>query len=172
MALITYSFMLYFDFSGYSDIVIGAAGLIGIKLPENFANPYAQPSIARFWQTWHMSLSFWLRDYLFFPISRTLLGRFGRDRITPIMLIAHLTTMTVAGLWHGFGTGFLAWGVWHGLGLFTHAQFDKWLRGRGWTLSPAIGGAMTFTFVMIGWVFFALPDVGSGLRFLMRLVAG
>src|SRR5947209_5723255 len=68
LAVIAYTFMLYFDFSGYSDIAIGAAGLMGIRLPENFANPYVQPNIARFWQTWHMTLSTWLRDYLFFPL--------------------------------------------------------------------------------------------------------
>jgi alginate O-acetyltransferase complex protein AlgI len=172
VSLIAFAFMLYFDFAGYSDIAIGVAGLFGITLPENFANPYAQTSIARFWQTWHMSLSFWLRDYVFFPLSRTLLSRFGRRWTTPIMAIAHLTTMITAGLWHGFTSGFLTWGIWHGLGLFANAQWSMVLKQREWKPAPILGTAVTFAFVLIGWVFFALPTFNDGIYFLMRLVTG
>ncbi|MEP7289263.1 MAG: MBOAT family O-acyltransferase [Chloroflexota bacterium] len=169
LSLLAYTFMIYFDFAGYSDIAIGAAGLVGITLPENFANPYAQPSITRFWQAWHISLSTWLRDYLFFPISRTLLTKLGRNYNTLIMAVAHLTTMALAGLWHGFTTGFLAWGLWHGVGLFIHAQFSGIAKRRNIVVSPVIGVSATFLFVMIGWVFFAMPSFTSALHFLSRL---
>jgi alginate O-acetyltransferase complex protein AlgI len=170
LSLLAYTFMLYFDFSGYSDIAIGAAGLLGIRLPENFANPYAQSSITEFWQSWHITLSLWLRYYIFFPISRRLL-RYTRSRHrTLVMATSHLTTMAVAGLWHGFGAGFLIWGLWHGTGLFIHAQWSA-RRGRNaWFFAKPVGIAMTFLFVMIGWVFFALPDLHLSVHFLARLL--
>ena len=169
LSLIAYAFMLYFDFAGYSDIAIGVAGLMGITLPENFANPYAQSTLTRFWQTWHMSLSFWLRDYIFLPLSGTLLRRIGRRWATVVMAISHLVTMTIAGLWHGFSTGFLAWGLWHGTGLFVNAQWSKFARQHEIKLPSIIGIALTFTFVTLGWIFFALPDFGSGLHVLARI---
>ncbi len=139
LSLVAYTLMIYFDFAGYSDIAIGAAGLVGIVLPENFANPYAQGSVTRFWQTWHMSLSFWLRDYIFFPLSRFLLARLGRRWATPIMATAHLVTMGIAGLWHGFTTGFLAWGLWHGAGLFANAQWSSFAKRRGLHMPTVVG---------------------------------
>jgi D-alanyl-lipoteichoic acid acyltransferase DltB (MBOAT superfamily) len=172
VSLIAFAFMLYFDFAGYSDIAIGAAGLIGITLPENFANPYAQPSVARFWQTWHMSLSSWLRDYIFFPLSRILLKRCGRTWVTATMAFSHLVTMSIAGLWHGFSTGYLAWGIWHGIGLFANAQGNKFLRRNNREIPYILSVIVTFLFVLIGWIFFALPTLDSGLHFLMRLLVG
>lgn len=169
IAVLAYGFMLYFDFAGYSDIAIGVAGLFGVTLPENFANPYVQPNITRFWQAWHITLSSWLRDYIFFPLSRTLLGRFGRRFSAPIMAVAHLVTMIIAGLWHGFGTGFIAWGAWHGIGLFAHAQWSNIARQRNIQIPTVIGIGLTFVFVMIGWVFFALPDFSSALSVLRRI---
>src|SRR5258708_40334536 len=102
LSLFAFAFRLYFDFAGYSDMAIGVAGLIGIRLPENFANPYAQSNITRFWQSWHMSLSSWLRDYIFVPVSRFLLKRFGANRTALIMAISHITSMGISGLWHSF----------------------------------------------------------------------
>jgi alginate O-acetyltransferase complex protein AlgI len=170
LSLLAYTFMLYFDFSGYSDIAIGAAGLLGIRLPENFANPYSQPNITQFWQSWHITLSSWLRYYLFFPISRHLLRFTHRRYMTLVMATAHLTTMAIAGLWHGFGYGFLVWGLWHGTGLFIHAQWSTYSRKHTWPFSRTLGVVTTFIFVMIGWVFFALPDLHLSVRFLVRLV--
>ncbi len=154
--LLSYAFYLYFDFAGYSDIAIGAARLLGLRLPENFANPYMQPNIARFWQAWHITLSTWLRDYIFFPLSRTLLRRFGSRFSAPILLASHLTTMVVCGLWHGLSLGFLLWGVWHGLGLFVHSQIPA-LRQRFNlpTLPAPLSVLLTFVFVTLGWAFFA-----------------
>jgi alginate O-acetyltransferase complex protein AlgI len=154
--LLSYAFYLYFDFAGYSDIAIGVARLLGLRLPENFANPYMQPNIARFWQAWHITLSTWLRDYIFFPLSRTLLRRFGSRFSAPILLASHLTTMVVCGLWHGLSLGFLLWGVWHGLGLFVHSQIPA-LRQRFNlpTLPAPLSVLLTFVFVTLGWAFFA-----------------
>lgn len=159
--LVVYSFYLYFDFAGYSDIAIGSARLMGMRLPENFANPYLQPTITRFWQAWHITLSNWLRDYLFFPISRGLLKRFGSRAATPILFISHLTTMLLCGLWHGIGGGFAVWGLWHGFGLFVHSQFIVLRRRLDLPVIPTIFGVLlTYSFVMLGWVFFShnLPD--------------
>jgi alginate O-acetyltransferase complex protein AlgI len=171
LTLIAFGFMLYFDFAGYSDIAIGTAALIGLKLPENFANPYAQPNITNFWQSWHISLSNWLRDYIFIPLSRTLLKRFGQRFSVIIMAVAHLTTMILAGLWHALTLPFILWGAWHGVGLFIHAQWSRLVQQRGWTdFSPRIGLILTFLFVNIGWVFFALPDVKTVVVCFTRLI--
>ncbi len=159
--LVIYSFYIYFDFAGYSDIAIGIARLMGMRLPENFANPYVQPTITRFWQAWHITLSTWLRDYLFFPISRGLLKRFGSRFSAPILFISHMTTMLLCGLWHGIGGGFAVWGLWHGFGLFIHSQFVVVRRRFNLPAVPTVFGvALTYGFVMLGWVFFShnLPD--------------
>ncbi len=172
LSLFAFAFRLYFDFAGYSDMAIGVAGLIGIRLPENFANPYAQTNITRFWQSWHMSLSSWLRDYIFVPVSRFLLKRFGAKRTALIMAISHITTMVIAGLWHAFTLPFIVWGLWHGVGLFIHAQWSRMAHQRGWqTIVPSgVGVILTFMFVTIGWVFFALPDLQTSFRCLARLI--
>ncbi len=168
--LLAYSFYLYFDFAAYSDIAIGAARLMRLQLPENFANPYWQPSIARFWQAWHITLSTWLRDYIFFPLSRALLKRFGSRFSTPIMLISHGTTMVVCGLWHGLTFGFAAWGLWHGLGLFVYSQVPVLRRRFALPVLPsALSIALTFFFVTLGWVFFN-RDLGSALTIFGRLL--
>ncbi|MCC7451187.1 MAG: hypothetical protein IT324_27495 [Anaerolineae bacterium] len=167
--LVVYSFYLYFDFAAYSDMAIGVARLMGMRLPENFANPYMQPTIARFWQAWHITLSTWLRDYIFFPLSRNLMKRYGSRFAMPILLISHLTTMIACGLWHGLGSGFAAWGAWHGLGLFGYSQVPA-LRQRFNlpVLHPALGAVVTYGFVALGWVFFA-ADLPTALRILGRL---
>jgi alginate O-acetyltransferase complex protein AlgI len=168
--LVAYSLYLYFDFAAYSDIAIGVARLMGLRLAENFANPYLQPTIARFWQTWHITLSTWLRDYIFFPLSRTLLKRFGSRLSTPIMLVSHVATMVACGLWHGLTLGFAAWGLWHGLGLFVYSQVPALRRRLGLPILPsALGVALTVTFVTLGWILFN-RDLGSSLTIIGRLV--
>ncbi len=170
--LLAYTFYIYFDFAGYSDIAIGVARLMGIRLPENFANPYMQPNIARFWQAWHITLSNWLRDYLFFPISRRLLKRYGTARSVPILLISHLTTMFLCGLWHGLGSGFAAWGVWHGVGLFAYSQVTPLRRRFNLPAPPKAASILiTFGFVALGWVFFS-NDVGTALHIFGQLFGG
>jgi alginate O-acetyltransferase complex protein AlgI len=167
--LIAFAFYLYFDFAAYSDIAIGLALLMGIRLPENFANPYGQPTIARFWQAWHITLSNWLRDYIFFPLSRNLLKRYGQRYATPILFVSHLTTMIACGLWHGLGTGFVAWGIWHGLGLFAYSQVPALRRKYSLPIIPTtVSTVLTFSFVTLGWVFFS-TDVATALRIFGRL---
>lgn len=176
--LAAYSLYLLADFAGYSDIAIGAGRLAGIKLPENFDSPYLSPNVAAFWRRWHISLSDWLRDYVFFPMARALLRQTGNRFGSIIQLASHLSTMIVCGLWHGLTWGYVAWGAWHGLGLFVYGQFFSNRRppkrdgvtaaDRIW---QAAGTASTILFVMLGWVFFASPDLPTAFRILGRLFA-
>lgn len=176
--LIGYGLRLYFDFGGYTDIAIGLGVLFGIRLPENFNRPYTRTSITGFWQSWHMTLSNWARFYIFTPLSRALLRRRKPDQPsllspTAIVLVSHLSTMIVIGLWHGITWTFFIWGVWHATGLFIHKQWTdrtrKWYRElqakpwprRAWALT---GWSMTFIFVMLSWVWFLMPTPDSALK--------
>jgi alginate O-acetyltransferase complex protein AlgI len=178
LLLYAYAFRLYFDFSGYSDIAIGIARLYGIELPENFDRPYLKQNLAAFWQSWHMTLSQWARTYVFSPLSRTLLRRKRKPSPFAIVLIAQLATMIAIGLWHGVAATFLIWAIWHALGLFAHKWWSdhtrRWYLGlaerprvlRLWTLA---GIVLTFHFVVLGWVWFALPDANNAASVLLRL---
>ncbi len=173
-----FSLQIYFDFSGYTDIAIGLGRLLGIKLPENFNAPYLKPNLTQFWNNWHMTLTQWFRTYFFNPVTRAL--RSGKKSI-PIPLIifsTQLATMVLIGLWHGVTFNFIAWGMWHGLGLFIHNRWSGVTRARFTALSPRwnsalnIGGVLlTFNFVALGWVFFALPDLSSSTNF-FRILFG
>lgn len=174
----TYALQIYFDFSGYSDIAIGIGQLFGIKLPENFNLPYLKRNITLFWQSWHMTLSNWVRFYVFSPLSRYLLKRKPRPSPTVLALIGQMTTMIAIGLWHGVTWGFVVWGIWHGIGLFTHKVYSDRTRMTYLKLrerphaARAIeiaGIIMTFHFVVLGWVWFALPDIKTGWDVLLRL---
>ncbi len=161
-----YALRLYFDFSGYTDIAIGLGIMFGITLPENFKRPYLKTTLTAFWQSWHMTLSNWARFYVFTPFSRWMLMRKRKPSSTMIVLIAQLATMCTIGLWHGVTWNFLIWGLWHGVGLWVHRQWSdrtrQWYRGlnakprqkRAWTI---VSWFITFQFVMLGWVWFALP---------------
>lgn len=168
--LYLYAFQIYFDFSGYSDIAIGLGQLFGIKLPENFNQPYLKRNITTFWQSWHMTLSQWVRAYVFLPLSRTLLNQQRAPSPVMLALIGQVTTMMVIGLWHGFTWGFAVWGLWHGLGLFAHRVWSDKTRAfyiglrerpRLNRLLGLAGTLITFHFVALGWVWFALPDIRS-----------
>lgn len=173
LLLYGYAFRLYFDFSGYTDIAIGLGILFGIKLPENFKRPYLTTNITKFWQSWHITLSNWVRFYVFSPLSRALLRRKPRPSPTVIVFISQLTTMIVIGLWHGVTWNFFIWGVWHGLALFAHKQWSdhtrQWYRGlkdkpwqkRIWTL---FSWFLTFQYVVLGWVWFLTPNVETALK--------
>lgn len=178
LMLYAYAFRLFFDFSGYSDIAIGVGILYGINLPENFDRPYLKNNIASFWQSWHITLSSWVRNYVFSPFSRGLLRRDSGIPVTLVLLIANLVTMGVIGLWHGISWTFLIWGIWHGLGLFIHKLWSD--RTRKWYISlrtrprlqrvwTASGVILTFHFVLLGWIWFALPNPEIALNVLRRL---
>ena len=161
-----YAFQIYFDFSGYTDIAIGTARLVGIKLPENFASPYTKSNLTQFWNSWHMSLTQWFRSYFFNPFNRWM----RRLKTLPawfMILLGQVTTMLLIGLWHGITLNFIVWGLWHGIGLFLQNRWSEFVRTRYSNpvqdnrLRPvlAIGGTLlTFHFVALGWVFFALRD--------------
>jgi alginate O-acetyltransferase complex protein AlgI len=168
--LYAYTLQIYFDFSGYSDIAIGIGQLFGIKLPENFNLPYVKRNITVFWQSWHMTLSNWVRFYVFSPLTRYLLMRDTRPSPKVLALVGQMTTMIIIGLWHGVTWGFVVWGIWHGAGLFIHKVFSDrtrpyyiQLRDKP-RLNRAIGmmgTILTFQYVAMGWVWFALPDIGT-----------
>ncbi|MBW4437157.1 MAG: hypothetical protein KME04_08480 [Pleurocapsa minor GSE-CHR-MK-17-07R] len=169
--LYAYAFRLFFDFSGYTDIAIGIGLLFGVQLPENFDRPYLKQNLTIFWQSWHKSLSDWGRFYIYSPLSRALLKRKPKPGNYVIIFSATAATFIVIGLWHGITLPFLLWGAWHALGLFAHKLWTDrtraWYRGlsdgrrRAWHV---VGTLLTFHFVALGWVWFALPDIGQGLR--------
>lgn len=174
-----YALRLFFDFSGYSDMAIGIAILFGIKLPENFDQPYIRTSITKFWQSWHISLSDWARFYVFSPLSRDLLRRKPKPSPILIVLMTQLATMIVIGLWHGVTVNFLIWGVWHGIGLFAHKQWTDRSRQfyRGLKDKPsqqrfadAIAWFLTFHYIVLGWVWFALPNLEQSIQVFSKLI--
>jgi alginate O-acetyltransferase complex protein AlgI len=171
LLLYAYAFRLFFDFSGYTDIAIGLGMLFGVKLPENFDRPYLKHNLTAFWQSWHKSLSDWARFYIYSPISRALLKRRPKPSNYVIIFAATAATFIVIGLWHGITLPFFIWGAWHALGLFGHKLWTdrtrEWYRGladRPRRVWHAFGVLLTFHFVALGWVWFALPDAGQALR--------
>ncbi len=143
LCVLGYTYQLYFDFSGYSDMAVGLGRLFGIRLPQNFNSPYKALDIADFWRRWHISLSTVLRDYLFIP-----LGGISGSRSATLRNL--LITMALGGLWHGANWTFLVWGCYHGVLLVLYR-----LAGKSWDGLPvALRRAGTFLLVVIGWVFF------------------
>lgn len=154
---LAYTLQLYFDFSGYSDMAIGAARMFGIRLPLNFHSPYKATSIVEFWRRWHMTLSRFLRDYLYIPLGGNRTGRARR-------YVNLMVTMLLGGLWHGAGWTFIAWGALHGAYLIINHAWSKLRRTVGGVLMrPSAFGrllawSLTFVAVVIGWVFFRAAD--------------
>jgi D-alanyl-lipoteichoic acid acyltransferase DltB (MBOAT superfamily) len=173
-----YAFQIYCDFSGYTDIALGAGRLLGFRLPENFSSPYTKPNITQFWNNWHMTLTQWFRAYYFNPLTRSLRG--WKIPTWSILILTQISTMALIGLWHGVSWNFLLWGLWHGLGLFIHNRWSEWMRGRidpsawrpAWRVLWGVSGALlTFHFVALGWVFFALETPALSLS-VMRVLLG
>jgi alginate O-acetyltransferase complex protein AlgI len=176
MLLYAYAFQIYFDFSGYTDIAIGLGRLLGIKLPENFKAPYLKPNLTQFWNNWHMTLTQWFRAYFFNPVTRALRSGKKPPPIPVIIFFTQVGTMLLIGLWHGVTWNFVLWGLWHGLGLFIHNRWADWTKMRFLVLSSpwqkilnAGGVLLTFHFVAVGWVFFALPSLAVSGQFLQVL---
>jgi len=151
-----YTMQIYFDFSGYSDMAVGLGLMFGFSFPQNFHSPYKAQSITDFWRRWHISLSTWLRDYLYIPLGG---NRLGSGRTYFNLLI----TMLLGGLWHGANWTFLIWGGYHGLLLALERKFRMGHDSDRWII---IRRVFTFLLVMIGWVFFRAADVGEALRVL------
>lgn len=155
--VLAYAFQIYFDFSGYSDMAIGLGLMMGFVFAKNFDSPYLAQSITEFWRRWHISLSTWLRDYLYIPL--------GGNRKGPARTYINLAVvMLLGGLWHGAAWNFVVWGALHGVLLAAE-------RARGKTslygnLPPILRRALTFLFVLISWVFFRSPDLTAAIRYL------
>jgi alginate O-acetyltransferase complex protein AlgI len=163
-----YAFQIYADFSGYTDIARASAALLGFALPANFQQPYLAQSPADFWNRWHMTLTHWFREYLFFPLSRAGLRLTGRRFAPAVQTAANLVTMLLIGLWHGGAATYLAWGLWHGVWL----SIDRWLNlkpSRRW--QTALLAVLNFHIVGVGWVLFKADSLAAAWRFLAGLVA-
>ncbi len=165
--IFTYAMQIYFDFSGYTDIVLGLGQLFGITLPPNFNNPFLSAGFQDFWQRWHISLSSWFRIYLFFPLSRSLLKRFGLHHKGAVQTMANLVTMTLVGLWHGAGWGFIGWGAIMG----ALVNLDGWANRRRIKIKPAILARGLFFILMIfSLTFFVSPNTAYLGNLLKNLV--
>jgi alginate O-acetyltransferase complex protein AlgI len=151
-----FALQLYFDFSGYTDIVLGVGMLFGVSLPPNFDNPYLAGNPSQFWQRWHISLSSWFRTYVFLPLSRSLLRRWGMERREPAQYVSNMVTMLLVGLWHGAGWGFILWGGFHGLLLNIHAGFE---RRRRIPAYPVLLNILFLAAILLGWALFLSPDL-------------
>lgn len=162
MAVLGFTLQIYFDFSGYSDMAVGLGHMMGFQFPQNFDSPYKSANIAEFWRRWHMSLSFWLRDYLYKAL--------GGNRRGGLITLRNLAiTMLLGGLWHGAAWTFVVWGMYHGLLLVAHHL----LRARGWVpSSAALARALTLFFVVIGWVFFRAESLPMAWGLLGRMFGG
>ena len=151
-ATLGFTFQIYFDFSGYTDMALGLALLFGIVLPQNFDAPYRATSLQDFWRRWHMTLSRFLRDYLYVPLG-------GSRHGLAVQLFALFATMALGGLWHGAGLTFVAWGVAHGLGLGAGVLWRK----AGLRMPELAGWAITFAFVVLAWVLFRATTFESAI---------
>ena len=159
---VAFAIQIYCDFSGYTDIAIGSARILGFKLPDNFAHPYFASSISEFWKRWHISLSTWLRDYLYIPLGGNQKGK-GRQ------LLNLMITMLLGGLWHGAAWHFVLWGLYQGFLLSVHKFViaDRRLLARSWWLPLKI--LVTFYLTCIGWLIFITPDLQNLLFYLRKM---
>ena len=170
LAILAYTLVIYFDFSGYSDLAIGFAGLLGFRLPLNFSFPYLASSVKEFWRRWHISLSTWIKDYIYIPLGG---NRKGAVRKHFNLIIA----MTLAGLWHGAAWTFVLWGLWHGIGSsLNHLWLD--LKGQKTILlsnkllavtKRFFSWLITFVFVSMGWVLFRASSLENAHQMLAGL---
>ena len=162
ISMYAYTFQIYFDFSGYSDIAIGIALMLGYRLKENFDNPYNSQNITVFWRKWHISLSQWLRDYIYIPLGGNRKGVF-------LMYLFLMTTMLIGGLWHGADWKFVFWGMGHGLLLILHkllypqkAASNKFLKFSGVLL--------TFHLVAVLWIFFRSTSIEASFESIRKII--
>lgn len=163
LGVTAYAFQIYFDFSGYSDMAIGLGRMLGFEFPRNFNAPYLSESITDFWRRWHISLSTFLRDYLYFPLG-------GNRRGTRRTYFNLATVMLLGGLWHGANWTFVLWGAYHGTLLI-------WERAMGKSsiytrLPPPARIAITFLLLLFSWVLFRSPDINDAWRFLSAMFGG
>jgi D-alanyl-lipoteichoic acid acyltransferase DltB (MBOAT superfamily) len=159
--MLAYTLQLYLDFSGYCDIAAGCARLLGIRLPVNFNSPYRSLSVTEFWKRWHMTLTTFLRECLYFPLGGSRKGS-GRTYIHILMVFL------ISGFWHGVGWTFVVWGGLHGLAQIAERLWGK----RRERLPKTLRWAGTFLFVNLAWVFFRAPDLAAAGQLLSSAVSG
>jgi D-alanyl-lipoteichoic acid acyltransferase DltB (MBOAT superfamily) len=160
-AALAFPLQIYFDFSGYTDMAIGLALMLGFGLPVNFNAPYRADGLREFWRRWHMTLSRFLRDYLYIPLGG---NRHGLAR----QLAALMITMALGGLWHGAGWTFVVWGVLHGVGLAAGVLWRRWFV----PIPRLVGWAMLMGFLLVSWVFFRAPSLAAACNVLTAMAAG
>jgi len=164
VAVYGFSVQIYCDFSGYTDMALGLALMLGVRLPNNFLRPYSAGSIVDFWRRWHVTLSHWLRDYLYIPLGGNRHGRLAEVRNI-------IVTMALGGLWHGANWTFVIWGLFHGVGVaITHTI--RRLTGSARTLPSWLGVLITFHFVTLLWIFFRAPSARVATAMLHDVVRG
>jgi D-alanyl-lipoteichoic acid acyltransferase DltB (MBOAT superfamily) len=158
-ATIGFALQIFIDFSAYTEMAIGIALLFGLLLPDNFRRPYLATDLREFWRRWHMTLSRFIRDYIYIPFGGS---RHGEARY----VVAALGSMALCGLWHGAGWTFVAWGVWHGIGLVVCRFWQRLDR----PLPGALAWAVTMLFVLAGWVLFRAADFATAIAVLRSLI--
>lgn len=165
-----FAFQIYFDFSGYTDIARGSAMLFGYHIPINFNMPYIAQNMSDFWRRWHISLSSWLRDYLFIPLGGSRGGKWLTNRNL-------FLTMALGGLWHGASWNFVVWGIYHGLCLIVHREFVEFKNTIAWLnnfLASKVGNVVsiifTFHVACIGWVFFRVQNISVAMNMVKKMV--
>lgn len=156
---LSYTFQLYFDFSGYSDMAIGLALLFNIKLPTNFSSPYKASNIQEFWRKWHITLSRFLKNYIYIPLGGNRSGYFRKN-------LNLMTTFIIGGIWHGAGWTFVLWGLLHGFGLVVHSFW----KGYRIKLPTCIAWFITFNFVNICWVLFRAKNWADALKVMKGMI--
>lgn len=164
-----YTFQIYYDFSAYSEMAVGIGYLLGIKLVLNFKTPYLSANATEFWKRWHISLSEWIRDYIYIPLGGSWYGNLRK-------YINLFIAMAVSGLWHGAAWTFVIWGMYHGLMLIIHNIYAKWKKPQWWMKisSTRICHALTilvfFQFVAVGWVFFRINDIAAAAHIVFKMM--
>lgn len=162
MGILAFSFQIYFDFSGYSDMAVGMGHMLGFRFPDNFRYPYISKSITEFWRRWHISLGTWFREYVYIPLG-------GNRHGTLLQIRNILIVWLLTGIWHGANLNFLLWGLYFGvLLLLEKFVFKKWLeRLPGW-----IQHGYACLLVIFGWVLFAFEDMNAGFTYLVQMLGG
>ena len=159
LGALCYSFQIFYDFAGYTDMAIGLARMLGFHFPENFDQPYTAGSVTEFWRRWHMTLTRWFRDYVYIPLG-------GNRRGAVRTYVNLVVVFFLCGLWHGASWTFVVWGLYHGCILVGERVAD---RRFGLRPSGFVGALFTFAAVTIGWVFFRSPTIGSALSYLATM---
>lgn len=160
LGILSYTLQLYFDFSGYCDMAIGIGKMLGVDLPINFDSPYKSLNIREFWRRWHITLSRWLRDYIYIPLG-------GNRRGISRTYVNLMLTFLIGGVWHGAGATFVLWGLMHGLALVIHRAWER----AGMVMPRLAAWAITFFFLNVGWTVFRATSLRNALA-MLRVAGG